>query len=163
MQQTDATTRLGQRVRSLRLARGWTQRVLAARLGCGVAQQSIDQLEKGRIRRPRYMPELARAFDCDLAWLLSGETKPIDRDRLAAAILATETALRRHTRSWSAERCAEIVARVYGRSAGVEVRAGDMLERMADAEIEADTPAGPIARLWQRLWSGWGSWRRNPT
>ncbi|OAT37403.1 XRE family transcriptional regulator [Proteus myxofaciens] len=39
----------------------------------GTTQQSIEQLESGKTKRPRFLPELAKALHCDLAWLLEGE------------------------------------------------------------------------------------------
>lgn len=39
----------------------------------GTTQQSIEQLESGKTKRPRFLPELAKALHCDLAWLLEGK------------------------------------------------------------------------------------------
>ncbi|MER0014233.1 XRE family transcriptional regulator [Escherichia coli] len=37
------------------------------------SQQAIQQLEDGRTKRPRYLPELAAALKCSVSWLLTGE------------------------------------------------------------------------------------------
>jgi len=71
---------MGERVRRLRLEKGWSQSELATRLP-EVKQQSIDQLEQGKVRRPRYLPELAKALGSSAQWLLTGVG-----DRLALAL-----------------------------------------------------------------------------
>ncbi|HVY12682.1 MAG TPA: helix-turn-helix transcriptional regulator [Alphaproteobacteria bacterium] len=65
---------LGRRVRRLREEKGWTQSELAAHLP-GVRQQSIDQLEQGRVKRPRFLPELAEVLGTHVQWLLTGHGK----------------------------------------------------------------------------------------
>ncbi|MBT6959844.1 MAG: helix-turn-helix transcriptional regulator, partial [Rhodospirillaceae bacterium] len=52
---------LGARVRQCRLALSWSQADLANRIG--VKQQSIDQLESGKVSRPRYIVELAESLN----------------------------------------------------------------------------------------------------
>lgn len=63
---------LGSRVRRLRVARGLTQGQLADLLP-GVSQQSIDQLEQGMVRRPRYLPELAACLGVSHDHLRTGD------------------------------------------------------------------------------------------
>jgi transcriptional regulator with XRE-family HTH domain len=58
----------------VREEKGWSQSELAALLP-GVSQQSIDQLERGHTRRPRFLPELAQALGTHVQWLLTGEGK----------------------------------------------------------------------------------------
>lgn len=48
-----------------------TQQKLAKKVG--VKQQSIQQLEDGLVKRPRYLLELSKALECDANWLLTGE------------------------------------------------------------------------------------------
>jgi len=62
---------LGARVRQCRLALNWSQAELAKRIG--VKQQSIDQLESGKVRRPRYIVELSEALNVPLEWLRLGK------------------------------------------------------------------------------------------
>lgn len=62
---------LGARVRQCRLALSWSQAELADRIG--VKQQSIDQLEAGKVSRPRYIVELAEALNVPMDWLRHGK------------------------------------------------------------------------------------------
>jgi len=62
---------LGARVRQCRLALSWSQADLASRID--VKQQSIDQLESGKVRRPRYIVELSEALNVPLDWLRHGK------------------------------------------------------------------------------------------
>ena len=62
---------LGARVRQCRLALTWSQAELARRIG--VKQQSIDQLESGKVKRPRYIVELSEALNVPLDWLRHGK------------------------------------------------------------------------------------------
>ncbi|WP_306587669.1 LexA family protein [Hafnia paralvei] len=61
---------IGNRVRTSRDALGITQVELAEKVG--TSQQSIEQLESGKIKRPRYLPELALALGVSIDWLLKG-------------------------------------------------------------------------------------------
>ena len=62
---------LGARVRQCRLALNWSQAELARRLN--IKQQSIDQLESGKVKSPRYVIELAEVFGTPLEWLRHGK------------------------------------------------------------------------------------------
>ncbi len=62
---------LGARVRQCRLALNWSQAELAKRLD--IKQQSIDQLESGKVKSPRYVIELAEALGAPLEWLRHGK------------------------------------------------------------------------------------------
>jgi phage repressor protein C with HTH and peptisase S24 domain len=62
---------LGARVRQCRLSLNWSQAELARRIG--VKQQSVDQLESGKVSRPRYIVELAEALNVPLEWLRHGK------------------------------------------------------------------------------------------
>ncbi|WP_058911152.1 XRE family transcriptional regulator [Entomohabitans teleogrylli] len=62
---------IAERVKQRRGELGLTQAELATRVN--TSQQAIQQLEDGKTRRPRYLPELALALGCDVAWLLNGE------------------------------------------------------------------------------------------
>jgi transcriptional regulator with XRE-family HTH domain len=48
-----------------------SQSKLAAQLG--VSQQSIEKLENGYVRKPRYLPEAAQALGVSYLWLLTGQ------------------------------------------------------------------------------------------
>lgn len=64
---------LGSRVRQCRLALHWSQAELARRLK--IKQQSIDQLESGSVKSPRYIVELAETLGIPLDWLRHGQGK----------------------------------------------------------------------------------------
>lgn len=61
---------IAERVKLRRAELGWTQAELAAR--AKTSQQAIQQLEDGKTKRPRYLPELAAALGCSLKWILTG-------------------------------------------------------------------------------------------
>lgn len=50
---------IGEKVKELRTAKGWSQDTLATKIGGGVSQQNIQQLEDGIVRQPRYLLKLA--------------------------------------------------------------------------------------------------------
>lgn len=64
------------RVLSKRTELGLTQTELAEK--AGTTQQAIVQLESGKTKRPRYLPELAKALKCDIQWLLDGTGSELD-------------------------------------------------------------------------------------
>ncbi|EIX9440359.1 helix-turn-helix domain-containing protein [Klebsiella pneumoniae] len=61
---------IANRVKSQREALGLTQTELAIR--SKTSQQAIEQLENGKTKRPRYLPELANALNVTIEWLLEG-------------------------------------------------------------------------------------------
>lgn len=61
---------ISERVKNKRTALGLTQAELAER--AGTTQQSIEQLEGGKTKRPRFLPELATALNCSVDWLVTG-------------------------------------------------------------------------------------------
>ncbi|MCK0554493.1 helix-turn-helix domain-containing protein [Pantoea ananatis] len=63
-------TTIAKRVQSKRSELGLTQAELAERVG--TSQQAIEQLENGKTKRPRYLPELAKALGCEIDWLITG-------------------------------------------------------------------------------------------
>ncbi|WP_312412325.1 helix-turn-helix transcriptional regulator [Pseudescherichia sp.] len=60
-----------ERLKKKRLELDMTQAELAEK--AGVKQQSIQLIEAGVTKRPRYLFELANALGCDPAWLLYGK------------------------------------------------------------------------------------------
>jgi transcriptional regulator with XRE-family HTH domain len=80
---------IGARVRQLREERGWSQVELASHLP-GVKQQSVDQLEQGKVSRPRFLPELATAFSTSVQWLLTGEGAKNQKKTLSDTALDIE-------------------------------------------------------------------------
>lgn len=62
---------IAERVKLRRAELGITQAELA--LQAKTSQQAIQQLEDGKTKRPRYLPELAAALGCDIRWLISGK------------------------------------------------------------------------------------------
>nr|1SQ8_A Chain A, dh434 [Phage 434] len=61
---------MGERIRARRIQLGLNQAELAQKVG--VDQQAIEQLENGKAKRPRFLPELARALGVAVDWLLNG-------------------------------------------------------------------------------------------
>lgn len=59
------------RVRAKRERLGLTQTELAEKVKA--SQQAIEQLENGKTRRPRYLPELAKALGVSVDWILNGD------------------------------------------------------------------------------------------
>ncbi|TXE41401.1 helix-turn-helix domain-containing protein [Serratia marcescens] len=62
---------IGVRVKHRRDSLGLTQGQLAEKIG--TSQQAIEQLEAGKTKRPRYLPELAKALEVTIDWLLDGK------------------------------------------------------------------------------------------
>lgn len=62
---------ISDRVKARRDELGLTQAELAKM--ADTSQQAIQQLEDGKIQRPRYLFELALALRCEVKWLLTGE------------------------------------------------------------------------------------------
>lgn len=56
-----------ERLKTLRDAKGLSQAQLAGMVGA--KQQSIDQIERGEVRRPRTLPEIARALETSTDYL----------------------------------------------------------------------------------------------
>lgn len=54
---------IGKKIKELRQARGISQAALAARVG--IIQQSLHAIEAGKVRKPRYIVEIARALGVD--------------------------------------------------------------------------------------------------
>lgn len=65
---------LGQRVRDLRNAKGWTQTDLANM--AGVTYQNIQFCENDKIKMPRYIKELAESLGTSIEYLVKGEEQP---------------------------------------------------------------------------------------
>lgn len=61
---------IANRVKARREQLGLTQTELAEKVG--TSQQAIEQLEGGKTKRPRYLPELASFFGVTVEWLLDG-------------------------------------------------------------------------------------------
>ncbi|EJT2168083.1 LexA family transcriptional regulator [Salmonella enterica subsp. enterica serovar Cerro] len=61
---------ISSRVKSKRIQLGLNQAELAQKIG--TSQQSIEQLENGKTKRPRFLPELASALGVSVDWLLKG-------------------------------------------------------------------------------------------
>lgn len=114
---------LGARVRQLREERGWSQNELAAQLP-GVKQQSVDQLENGKVARPRFLPELATALSTSVQWLLTGEGQAsqkkssaqdgsLDAELLRDVVMAVEHVLDQNKTKIDSKHRAEMIAVLY--------------------------------------------------
>ncbi|EKT66901.1 helix-turn-helix domain-containing protein [Providencia alcalifaciens] len=62
--------KLSERVKSRRVELNLTQSELADMVG--LKQQSIQQIESGLIKKPRFIIEIASALKCEPSWLISG-------------------------------------------------------------------------------------------
>ena len=64
---------LSDRLKQKRIELNLTQTKLAELSGTN--QQTVQQAESGKTKRPRYIVELAQALNCDPLWLLYGKNK----------------------------------------------------------------------------------------
>lgn len=69
---------LSERLKNRRIELNLTQAELAAR--AGMKQQSLQKIEAGETKRPRFILELATALQCDPAWLMSGQIQGTQRN-----------------------------------------------------------------------------------
>ncbi len=67
--------KLSERVKSRRIELNLTQSELADRVG--LKQQSIQQIESGFIKRPRFIVEIAKVLNCDPTWLIDGSERVV--------------------------------------------------------------------------------------
>lgn len=129
---------LGARVRELREVRGWSQAELAAKLP-DVKQQSIDQLESGKVARPRFLPELATALNVSTQWLLTGEdaktvqmeATDVDVGLLRQVIAVVEKEIAEGDLKLSHEDKARFVTGIYELTKLEEDRSNKRLEQVA--------------------------------
>ncbi|MCL2892497.1 helix-turn-helix transcriptional regulator [Brenneria populi subsp. brevivirga] len=63
---------LSERLKKKRLELNMTQAELAQKVG--VKQQSIQLIEAGETKRPRFLFEIAKALGCDPSWLQYGDS-----------------------------------------------------------------------------------------
>jgi len=63
---------LGKRIKERREALGFTQKQLAELIG--LAQQSLQGIESGRVENPRRLENIAKGLDCTPEWLKFGIT-----------------------------------------------------------------------------------------
>lgn len=66
--------RLGGRIRSKREELGLSIRALASKVG--ISDVSLGRIEKTDAEKSKYAPELAKALNVSLAWLLEGQGSP---------------------------------------------------------------------------------------
>jgi transcriptional regulator with XRE-family HTH domain len=131
---------MGDRVRQLREERGWSQSELASYLP-GVHQQSIDQLERGRVRRPRFLPELAQALGTQVQWLLTGEggkilpnrkkTGDIDAKLLQDVFIAVEHVLGQGGKNSDLKQKVKLICALYELMCQEESRTAEKLNQVA--------------------------------
>lgn len=62
---------LSDRLKQKRIALKLTQEQLAEL--SGTSQQTVQQIESGKTKRPRHIVELAQALKCEPLWLLYGK------------------------------------------------------------------------------------------
>lgn len=129
----------GARVRQLREERGWSQAELAEHLP-NVKQQSVDQLERGKVGRPRFLPELAEVLNTTVHWLLTGEGErkqatvadaAVDADLLRDVMIAVESAVAHSKADLSQEERAKLMAALYELMLREEKRDSRTMEQAA--------------------------------
>ncbi|EPR9084300.1 helix-turn-helix domain-containing protein [Cronobacter dublinensis] len=64
---------ISQRLKNRRAELNLSQAELAEK--AGMKQQSLQAIEAGQTKRPRYLFELAQALQCDAHWLMYGYSK----------------------------------------------------------------------------------------
>ncbi|ALB67182.1 regulatory protein cro (Antirepressor) [Cronobacter dublinensis 1210] len=64
---------ISQRLKNRRAELNLSQAQLAEK--AGMKQQSLQAIEAGQTKRPRYLFELALALQCDAHWLMYGDSK----------------------------------------------------------------------------------------
>lgn len=64
---------ISSKVKSKRMQMGLNQAELAQMVG--TSQQSIEQLENGKTKRPRFLPELASVLGVSVDWLINGASE----------------------------------------------------------------------------------------
>lgn len=132
---------LGARVRQLREERGWSQNDLAAQLP-GVKQQSVDQLENGKVARPRFLPELATVLRTSVQWLLTGDGQPtakkaqgaeatIDAELLRDVMIAVEKVLAQNATKMDDKHRAEMIAVLYDMMRHEEKASAEKMQQAA--------------------------------
>jgi len=62
---------ISERLKQKRSELNLTQAELAEK--AGIKQQSIQQIESGATKRPRFLFEIANALQCEPSWLLYGK------------------------------------------------------------------------------------------
>ena len=82
---------LGQRVKELRLERGWTQQELADKLE--TSNMNIANIESGRVKNPRNLSELAEILKSSPNYLLGGESDILKLDS-EIHLLATDNEIK---------------------------------------------------------------------
>ncbi len=136
-------TTLGERVRFLREKKGMSQSELAGALP-GVKQQSIDQLEQGQVRRPRFLPELAVALGTNVQWLLTGEENApapdteIDTALLRDVFVAVENVLAQKKLHLDTAHKANIVGALYELMQDETQRGPEALNQAAANVVDYD-------------------------
>lgn len=147
-----APTGLGARVKLLREERGWSQAELASHLP-NVKQQSIDQLERGKVVRPRFLPELADILKTSVPWLLTGdgtrvqpkapkESLAVDARLLRDVFLSVEEALATHAIDIDPDHKALLVSTLYELVREEEQQTAQKIREMAENLVRYDKVAG---------------------
>jgi tetratricopeptide (TPR) repeat protein len=131
----EATLRLGERLRQLRLAAGMTQTDLA---GSRFSKEYVSQIERGKTRPTRETIEwLAQRLDVDAGFLANG-VSAAERERVDAALAQAEALLegRRNPEAIEAfERIRAAVAATGLPEIEVRAVAGEATARMREGQV----------------------------
>ncbi len=141
---------LGARVRQCRLALTWSQAELARRIG--VKQQSIDQLESGKVDRPRYIVELSEALNVPLDWLRHGKgqvhlSRPTTTREDMAPSWAFEPEIITHSQDDSEKAYFELIGQSFALVPVYDARAS-----AGPGALNADTPKPLYHNVFRQNW-----------
>ena len=69
---------IGERLRIVRTIRHLTQEALATKVH--ITKQALQRIESGNTKKSKYLPDLARALDMNLNWLLYHDGQMLNKD-----------------------------------------------------------------------------------
>jgi len=105
---------ISERVKKLRKKMEISQSELADQIG-DVPYQSIQNLETGKVTRPRYLAKLANVLGCTVDFLLTGneDQQEIDLNKLQACIAAVNSVMEDEQIVLNNDQQAKLVAYLY--------------------------------------------------
>ena len=83
---------LAERTKKLRIKMGYSQAELAARVD-SMPYQSIQNVELGRVKSPRFIIQLAEQLETSVDYLLNGNAKPVVRFESPTHIVSLNKAI----------------------------------------------------------------------
>jgi len=110
---------IAKRVRQLRKKMEISQTELGDLIG-GVPYQSIQNLENGKVTRPRYLSKLADVLGCSTDYLITGNNglSKVDETRLQTCISVVQRVVSNNAINISTDQQAKLVAFLYAEDYG---------------------------------------------